>query len=131
MGRLLEDPTGATDQRRAFRERLLARMAELNMRSADLARKADISKDSVSSYVTMRSLPSPENLSKIAKALRCKASDLLSNHRPKEIVMELRDSPLPGYTVLIARVPLPVAIAADIFAQLVKHSAEAQEAEEE
>jgi transcriptional regulator with XRE-family HTH domain len=121
MSRLNDDALGVTDQRRVFRDRLVARMREINLRAADVARKAQVSKDSLSAYVTMRALPSKASLDKIAKALKCKPSDLLPPGQVDSTVMELRESSKPGYKVLIIRAPLPTEIAVTLFQQAAEH----------
>lgn len=48
-------------------------------RQSELARRADIQRDSVSGYVRGRSFPTPLNLAKMARALGVKAEDILPN----------------------------------------------------
>lgn len=61
-----------------FAERLRDRLYELDMRAAELARRAGVSKDAVSSYTTGRSIPQRRVLAAMARALRCKSDDLLT-----------------------------------------------------
>ena len=102
-------------------------MRELNLRAADVARGAEISKDSMSAYVTMRALPGRDTLVKLAKALKCKPIDLLPAGKADSTVMELREHSKPGYKVLIVRKPLPAAMAVKIFAEIVAHAEEGED----
>ena len=109
----------------------MARMRETNLRAADVARAAKISKDSMSAYVTMRALPSKESLDKIAKALKCKPADLLPPGQVNATVMELREHSKPGYSVLIIRAPLPTVLAVALFQQAAQRIREDNDGEEE
>jgi transcriptional regulator with XRE-family HTH domain len=94
------------------------------MSGSELAKKAHISRDAVSSYTTMRSIPSGETLAKIAKALACKPVDLMPPLSEEELntLIEVREYSQPGMKLLIARVPLPADLALKIAAQLEERS---------
>ncbi len=62
-----------------FARRLSAAMLDRAWTQADLARAADISRDSVSTYVRGRSLPTPVNLQKLGDALGMEPHTLLPN----------------------------------------------------
>ncbi len=62
-----------------FARRLSAAILDRAWTQADLARAADISRDSVSTYVRGRSLPTPLNLKKIADALGLEPHVLMPN----------------------------------------------------
>lgn len=66
--------------RREFSSRLKRAIRQKNWRAIDLARAADIGRDSVSSYLRGRMLPSEETLNKIAKALRMDPSELMPSY---------------------------------------------------
>lgn len=100
---LLNMPT----DRRVFRDRLIARMKDQKMTGAELARKAKLSKDAISTYTTMRSLPTPKTLSRLANALDCKPTDLLPTKPITETLLEMREHTRPGYKVLVVKMPLP------------------------
>lgn len=53
------------------------RLLELNMTPAELARKAGLSRDNVSTYMRASSLPSTESLAMLAHGLDMKPEDLL------------------------------------------------------
>lgn len=53
------------------------RLLELNMTPAELARKAGLSRDNVSTYMRASSLPSTESLAMLARGLDMKPDDLL------------------------------------------------------
>lgn len=63
-----------------FGRRLYQLLINKGWRQSDLARASGVLRDSVSSYVRGRSLPSPQNLHKIAEALGVKPEDLLPNY---------------------------------------------------
>lgn len=78
------------------------------MTGAELARKARLSTDAISTYTTMRSLPTPKTLGKLATALDCKPEDLMPSKPVTESLLEIRDHHKPGYKVLLVKMPLPV-----------------------
>ena len=63
-----------------FGRRIYSLMLKKGMRQSDLARAADLPRDSISVYIRGRSLPTPLSLQKLAGALGVKAEDLLPNH---------------------------------------------------
>lgn len=107
--RLTDDGIAVSGDRRVFRDALMGRMREVKMIPAELARRAEISKDAVSSYMTMRSLPTDETLGRIAKALRCKPADLKKDTGSEEAppVCEIREHNKPGYSLLVVRMAMP------------------------
>jgi transcriptional regulator with XRE-family HTH domain len=62
-----------------FGRRLYQLMIAKGWRQSDLARRADIQRDSVSTYVRGVTWPSQINLEKLAKALDVEPNDLLPN----------------------------------------------------
>lgn len=60
-----------------FGRRLQSAMTARGWTQSDLARKADIGRDSVSVYVRGRSLPGPLHLAALARALRIPSDDLM------------------------------------------------------
>jgi transcriptional regulator with XRE-family HTH domain len=83
-------------------------MHEQKISGAELARKAKLSKDAISTYTTMRSLPTPKTLARLADVLQCKPADLLPVKPVSETLLEMRDHHKPGYKVLVVKMPLPV-----------------------
>jgi transcriptional regulator with XRE-family HTH domain len=75
---------------------------------AELARRAKLSKDAISSYTTMRSLPTPKTLATLAKILECKPTELLPDTPVKQSIVEVRDYDAPGFKLLVVRLPLPL-----------------------
>jgi len=76
------DP-GATPKhltKQEFGRRLYVLMMKRGWRQSDLARAADMPRDSVSTYIRGKVLPTPQNLQKLAEALGVQPSDLLPNH---------------------------------------------------
>lgn len=76
-------PTRITKQQ--FGERLQHLMDEREWNQSDLARKAGIGRDSVSTYVRGQTLPEPVALGKIAGAFGVSPKDLLPNTAPAAI----------------------------------------------
>lgn len=103
-----DDLMNMPTDRRVFRDRLIARMKEQKVTGAELARKANLSKDAISTYTTMRSLPTPKTLARLAKVLDCKPEDLLPVTPVSETLLEIRDHHKPGFKVLVVKMPLPV-----------------------
>ena len=62
-----------------FGRRLYERMIRKGWNQSELARRAGIGRDSISTYVRGVSLPDPLYLQKLADALDCKPEDLLPN----------------------------------------------------
>jgi transcriptional regulator with XRE-family HTH domain len=96
------------NDRRVFRDRLVAKMKEKKITGTELAKKAKLSKDAISTYTTMRSLPSPKTLTRLAEVLGCKTTDLIPNKPATETLLEMRDHTKPGYKLLIVKMPLPL-----------------------
>ena len=114
--------------RRVFRDRLVARMKEQKVTGAELARKAKLSKDAISTYTTMRSLPTPKTLARLASALDCKPTDLLPVTPVTETLLEMREHSKPGYKVLVVKMPLPILDAMHHYKLLAKLEEESNEA---
>ena len=108
MNKRSDDLMNMPTDRRVFRDRLVAKMKEKKMTGAELARKAKLSKDAISTYTTMRSLPMPKTLGRLASALDCKPTDLLPVTPITETLLEMREHSKPGYKVLVVKMPLPI-----------------------
>jgi transcriptional regulator with XRE-family HTH domain len=115
---------GASVDRRVFRDRLVAQMKERNLKAAEVARLAEISKDAMSSYTSMRSIPTDKTLAKLARVLKCKKSDLIPplSHDQINTIVELREYPKPNYKLLVARAPLPADVAMKVLKVLLEHT---------
>ena len=108
MNKRSDDLINMPTDRRMFRDRLVARMHEKKITGAELARKAKLSKDAISTYTTMRSLPTPKTLGRLAAVLDCEPGDLLPTKAVSETLLEMRDHYKPGYKVLVVKMPLPI-----------------------
>lgn len=62
-----------------FGRRLHNMVMKQGWNQSELARRAGIGRDAVSTYVRGRSYPEPQTLRKLCKALNCKPEDLLPN----------------------------------------------------
>lgn len=125
MNKRSDDLMNMPTDRRVFRDRLVARMKEQKMTGAELARKAKLSKDAISTYTTMRSLPTPKTLGRLANALSCKPDDLLPVTPVTETLLEMREHSKPGYKVLVVKMPLPILDAMHHYKLLAKLEEEA------
>ncbi|WP_157961420.1 helix-turn-helix domain-containing protein [Microvirga flavescens] len=63
-----------------FGKRLRKLMADKGWHQSELARQAGLQRDSVSTYINGRSLPTPLSLNRLAAALGVAAEDLIPNH---------------------------------------------------
>jgi transcriptional regulator with XRE-family HTH domain len=102
-----DDMMNMPTDRKMFRDRLIARMQERKITGAELARKAKLSKDAISTYTTMRSLPTPKTLARLADVLGCKPADLLPVKALTETLLEIREHDKAGFKVLVVKMPLP------------------------
>lgn len=81
-----------------FGRRLYKRMVEKGWKQSELARAAGLPRDSISTYIRGRVLPTDHSLRKLASALGCEPIDLLPNHVESAIdedmpAVEMRVSP--------------------------------------
>jgi transcriptional regulator with XRE-family HTH domain len=106
--------------RKAFRDRLVNRMREKKITGAELARAAKVSKDAISTYTTMRSLPTPKTLARLASVLECKPHDLLPDKPLNESLLEMREHAKPGFKILVVKMTLPVEEALHYYGALAK-----------
>ena len=99
---LIDTPEPATMPehltKQQFGRRLFSLMMAKGWRQSELARQADLPRDSISTYVRGRSLPTPHNLARLSKALGVKPEALLPNHVESAIdndnpSFEMRASP--------------------------------------
>lgn len=120
------DDLSMPSDRKAFRDRLINRMREQKITGAELARAAKLSKDAISTYTTMRSLPTPKTLARLAQVLQCKPHDLLPDKPLNESLLELREHSKPGFKILIVKMTLPLTEALHFYGALAKleHKAE-------
>lgn len=104
-----------------FAKRLYEQMTNKDWTQSQLARYSGLNRDAISTYVRGRSLPSPQNLAKLAKALDCKAEDLMPNYfevaaAEQPTKMELREvHGEEGLMWLKVNMRLPRATAIQIF----------------
>lgn len=114
------DDMSLPSDRRDFRDRLLARMQEKKITGAELARSANLSKDAISTYTTMRSLPTPKTLARLAKVLECKPAELLPDKPVDLNVLEVREHANPDVKILVVKMTLPALDAVEQLGSLVK-----------
>jgi len=71
-----------------FGKRLYALMLEKGMNQSDLARAAKMGRDSISTYVRGRSVPTPQNLERLCEALSVAADELYPNYAANAAAIE-------------------------------------------
>lgn len=104
-----------------FAKRLYERMTGKGWTQSQLARYAGLNRDAMSTYIRARSMPSPESLAKLAKALDCKPEELMPNYYEAAVAeqpakMELREvHGEEGLMWLKVNMRLPKATAIKIF----------------
>lgn len=74
------DLTQKVLQKQEFGRRLYSILIERRMNQSDLARASQLGRDSISQYVRGRSVPSPQNLQKLADALNMEPDVLFPNY---------------------------------------------------
>lgn len=101
------------DLRRIFRERVKALLLDKGWNQSELARRADVGRDQISTYLrdNPRSLPTPGTLVKIARALGVSTNELLPTagdlNPARAQPLEVLGSDETGYRVRI-NIPLPL-----------------------
>ena len=75
-------------QKQEFGRRLYNLMIEKKLNQSGLARLADLGRDSISQYVRGRSVPTPQNLQKLAKALGLEPEILFPNYAAAAAMQE-------------------------------------------
>lgn len=83
--------------REQFGRRLFALMRDRGLHASELARRAGMQRNNISTYTGGRSFPSEENLIKLAQALDIKPEDLLPDF-PK-VTRRSGDEPMPDLAV--------------------------------
>ena len=78
-----------------FGQRLKRKMVEKGMHHAELARRSDLPRNNISTYINGRSYPSEQSLGKLAKALGCEPDDLL----PNRLEMAIRGEQMPDMQI--------------------------------
>lgn len=108
-----------------FAKRLYMKIADRGWTQSEFARKCDLARDAISTYVRGRSMPSPNALGKMASVLGCRPEELLPNlynssKVSEEICCELRHIPNEDSLMHIRlnmRLPKKVAIQIFMLAQ--------------
>jgi len=81
-----------------FGRKLQQLMLDKEWNQSDLARRSELGRDAISTYVRGKSFPEPKNLTKLARAFGIKASELLPNAEIRAIdadnqpMMELKQA---------------------------------------
>ena len=78
-----------TIRRTEFAKRLYSLMMSKNWNQSDLARQANLGRDSVSQYIRANNTPSPRNLKKLADALGVEPVELYPNYEAASVEEEM------------------------------------------
>lgn len=111
-----------------FARRLYRLMVEKGWRQSELSRRSGLPRDSISTYMRAKVLPTPESLRKLAGALGIDATDLLPNYVERAIdadipMLEMKVSnSAPSKAWLRVNQLVPLTIASEIIAILQKHT---------
>jgi len=73
-----------------FARRVNARLDELGMSQADLARATNMGRDNISSYCRGKTRPRPDSLARLARALKCESSDLWPREEGEGVDSDIR-----------------------------------------
>jgi transcriptional regulator with XRE-family HTH domain len=102
---------------------MLRRLAELSMNQSELASRLGITRDAVSTYARMRSLPSPAVLRKMSSVLGIPADDLLPSRYDPEpevpLAIEVRPN---GMVRLRVDLECPMELGVEIVSKLQSHA---------
>ena len=71
-----------------FGKRLFDLMIQKGWNQSDLARQAEMGRDSVSTYIRGRSVPTPQNLDKLSSALGISSEELYPNYSANAAALE-------------------------------------------
>ena len=71
-----------------FGKRLFDLMQQKGWNQSELAKRADMGRDSVSTYIRGRSVPSPQNLEKLSNALNVKPEELYPNYEANSAAID-------------------------------------------
>ena len=88
------NPSGSVDltqrvlSKQEFGKRLFSLMLEKGMNQSDLARSSGLGRDSISTYVRGRSVPTPQNLVRLAESLGVSSIDLYPNYDANAAAIE-------------------------------------------
>lgn len=119
------DPKVLPDSaKQKFAGKISQLMQEKGWRQSDLARQAGLPRDAVSVYMRGRSLPTPGNLEKLAKALDVAPDDLLPAQPPakRDPRYALTATDQPGIVVLRVNQEVPEHVAFKIIEMLRENS---------
>ena len=78
------DLSNKTIRKQEFGRRLYQQLLSQQINQSELARRSGLGRDSISQYVRGRSVPTPQNLEKIAEALQIEPDDLFPNYSIQE-----------------------------------------------
>lgn len=123
-------PVPKSQSRSDFARRLYKLMVSKGWRQSELARRANLPRDSISTYMRAKVLPTSESLRKLAAALGVETTDILPNYIERAVdvdapMVEMKVSPNePNKAWLRVNQLVPLSVAAEIIVLLQKHVGE-------
>tara|TARA_X000001036_G_C20661708_1_gene799174 strand:+ start:121 stop:525 length:405 start_codon:yes stop_codon:yes gene_type:complete len=85
-------------RKQEFAKRLYKIIVARNLTQSELARLAEVGRDSISQYVRGMSIPKPKTLVKIAEALKVEPEELFPNYQAASVEEELPEQNFKGVT---------------------------------
>ena len=85
-------------RKQEFAKRLYKIIVARNLTQSEVARLAEIGRDSISQYVRGMSIPKPRTLVKIAEALKVEPEELFPNYQAASVEEELPEQNFKGVT---------------------------------
>lgn len=102
----------------AFARKVYQLMMKKGWRQSELARQSDLPRDAISVYIRAQSLPTPQNLKKLAKALGVEPDELLPAallvDRDRVPVFEIKGTDRANFVILRVNQEVPLAVALKI-----------------
>lgn len=85
-------------RKQEFAKRLYKIIVARNLTQSEVARLAEVGRDSISQYVRGMSIPKPRTLVKIAEALKVEPEELFPNYQAASVEEELPEQNFKGVT---------------------------------
>lgn len=114
------DLSNRTKRNLEFGKRIYKMVVDMGITQSDLARMSGLGRDSISQYIRGKSVPTPVNLNKLAKALNIEASELYPQYESnafgtESLSQELRAVPGdPDHMWLRVDMKVPTAVALQV-----------------
>lgn len=114
------DLSNRTKRNLEFGKRIYKTVVDMGITQSDLARMSGLGRDSISQYIRGKSVPTPVNLNKLAKALNMEANELYPQYESnafgtESLSQEMRAVPGdPDHMWLRVDMKVPTAVALEV-----------------